>query len=124
MKKTIKLNAILFLVSICTVIRADAQAKAINPILPGKNAINFSLLQSKAGVDVKVGKSNVGKVVIINSDEYANVLLKQVLSTGMQIEKDFLLYKLDNGDYTIDVTSGRKDAKKEIRVRDGQCSIL
>lgn len=124
MKKTIKLSAILFLVSMCTVMTAVAQPKAIDPISPAKNVINFSLSQSNAGVDVSVGKSHSGKVVIIISDEYENVLLKQVLATGKQIEKNYLLYKLDNGDYTIDVTSGKKDVKKQIRIYNGQCSIL
>jgi hypothetical protein len=124
MKKIMKLNAILLMVSICAVMMANAQPKAIDATPPGKNVINFSLLQSNAGVDVKVGKNDFGKVVIIISDEYANVLLKQVLSTGSMIEKGYVLYKLDNGDYSIDVTSGTKNVKKEIRVYDGQCSIL
>lgn len=124
MKKSIKLSAILFFISICTGMAANAQPKAFDPMLTGKNVINFSLLQSNAGVDVKVGESHFGKVVIIIADEYENVLLKQVLSTGKQIEKEYLLYKLENGIYFIDVRSGKKDVKKHIRVYDGQCSIL
>ena len=56
-------------------------------------------------------------------DEYGNVLLKQVLSTGQDVEKDYILNKLDNGQYTIQVTSNKKEMEKDIRVVDGQCSF-
>jgi len=101
-----------------------AQAKPINPNPPAKNVVNFSLLQSNGGVGVKVEKNTPGKVVVIISDEYGNVMLKQVLSTGKELEKDYILNRLDNGDYTINVTSDKKVIEKNIRVFDGQCRIL
>jgi hypothetical protein len=73
---------------------------------------------------VKVEKNTPGKVVVIISDEYGNVMLKQVLSTGKELEKDYILNRLDNGDYTINVTSDKKVIEKNIRVFDGQCRIL
>ena len=119
MKKSIKLTAILLLLSVCTVM-----AKTINSTPPPKNVINFSLLPSNAGVDVNVAKSTSGKVVVMIFDEYGNVMLKQVLSAGRDVEKDYILNKLDNGDYTIEVTSNKKVMEKNIRVNDGQCSML
>jgi len=50
--------------------------------------------------------------------------LKQVLAAGRDVEKDYILNKLDNGDYTIEVTSNKKVMEKNIRVNDGQCSML
>jgi hypothetical protein len=124
MKKSIKLSAILLLLSVCTVMIPGVRAKTTNSTPPPKNVINFSLLPSNAGVDVNVEKNTPGKVVVMIFDEYGNVMLKQVLSSGRDVEKDYILNKLDNGDYTIEVTSNKKVMEKNIRVNDGQCSIL
>ncbi len=124
MKKSIKLCAILSLVSVFIAGIGGAQPKAINSITPPKNVVIFSSLQSNGGVGVKIEKNTPGKAVVIISDEYGNVLFKQVLSTGKEIEKDYILNKLDNGNYTIAVTSNKKVMEKNIRVHDGQCSIL
>ena len=124
MKKSIKLTAILLLLSVCTVVMPGVQAKTINATPPPKNVINFSLLPSNAGVDVNVEKNTPGKVVVMIFDEYGNVMLKQVLAAGRDVEKDYILNKLDNGDYTIEVTSNKKVMEKNIRVNDGQCSML
>ena len=124
MKKSIKLTAILLLVSVCTVMMPGVQAKTINSIPPAKDVINISSLPSNVGVGVNVEKNNPGKVVIMIFDEYGNVMLKQVLSAGREVEKDYILNKLDNGEYTIQVTSNKKEMEKDIRIFDGQCSFL
>jgi hypothetical protein len=124
MKKSIKLTAILLLVSVCTVVMPGVEAKTINSTPPVKDVINISSLPSNVGVGVNVEKNTSGKVVIMIFDEYGNVLLKQVLSTGRDVEKDYILNKLDNGEYTIQVTSNKKEMEKDISVVDGQCSFL
>ncbi len=123
MKKSIKLIAILLFVSICTVVMPGVQAKTINSIPPAKNVINISSLPSNVGVGVNIEKNTAGKAVIMIFDEYGNVLLKQVLPTGKGVEKDYILNKLDNGEYTIHVTSNKKEMEKDIRVFDGQCTF-
>jgi hypothetical protein len=123
MKKSIKLIAILLFVSICTVVMPGVQAKTINSIPPAKIVINISSLPSNVGVGVNIEKNTAGKAVIMIFDEYGNVLLKQVLPTGKGVEKDYILNKLDNGEYTIHVTSNKKEMEKDIRVFDGQCTF-
>jgi hypothetical protein len=122
MKSSLKLIALYLLVSICILGAVSAKAISSNP--PSKNLISFYTLPSAAGVDIKVEKIIPGKVIVIIFDEYANVLLKESLSTDKYLERDYILNKLDNGNYTIEVTSNKKVMKKDFRVYDGQCYIL
>jgi hypothetical protein len=122
MKHSIKLAAACLLVS--SSLFAGIPVKTISPNPPSKNTIVFYSLPSDAGVDVKVEKSTPGKVVVIIYDEYANVLLKEVSLAGTEMKKDYILNQLDNGDYTIAVTSNKKTVKKDVRVYNHECFIL
>jgi len=119
MKYAIKLTALFILMN--TGLFAAVPAKLITLDPPSKDMITFHLLPSMAGVDVQIGKKASGKVVVIIFDEYANVCLKEILSADQYLKRDYILTKLDNGNYTIEVTSNKKVMKKDFRVYDGQC---
>jgi hypothetical protein len=122
MKRSVKLAVLFVLVN--TGLFAAIPAKPISLDPPSKDMITFHPLPSQAGVDVQVEKKTPGKVVVIIFDEYANVYLKEILSAEEYMKRDYILTKLGNGDYTIEVTSNKKVMKKDFRVYDGQCYML
>ena len=119
MKHSLKLAALFLLVN--TGLFAALPAKPANLDPPSTNLITFHQLPSKAGVDVQITKKEPGKVVVTIFDEYANVFLKEIIPADQYLKRDYILTKLDNGNYTIEVTSNQKVMKKDFRVYDGQC---
>ena len=122
MKHAIKLAALFLLVNTGLFAAIPAKSFSLDP--PSNNSITFHPLPSKAGVDVQVEKKAPGKIVVIIYDEYANVYLKETLPIDQYLKRDYILTKLGNGDYTIEVTSNKKVMKKDFRVYDGQCYML
>lgn len=115
MKNSIKLSALLLLVS--TSLFASTLGKKHNAIVPEKkDVITFLSLPSDRGIDVKVEKSGPGKTIVIIYDQDKNVLLKDVTSNNKTTEKGYVLNQLDNGDYTMEVTSNGQVVKKDIHV--------
>jgi hypothetical protein len=122
MKHSIKLVALFILVN--TGLFAAAPAKPVGANPPANNAITFHALPSEAGIDVQVEKRAPGKVVVIIFDEYSNVYLKEVLPVDQYLKRDYILTSLDDGNYTIEVTSNKKIMKKDFRVHNNQCYML
>jgi hypothetical protein len=117
MKNTIKLTALFLLAS--TGLFAATTVKTIAAAAPSaKDEITFSSLPSERGVDVKVEKNAPGKAIIMIYDKDGNVLRKDVLSAKKGMEKAYILNQLENGDYTIEVTSNKQVVKKDIHVYD------
>ena len=117
MKNTIKLTALFLLAS--TGLFAATTVKTISTVAPAaKDEITFSSLPSERGVDVKVEKNAPGKAIIMIYDKDGNVLRKDVLSAKKGMEKAYILNQLENGDYTIEVTSNKQVVKKDIHVYD------
>ena len=106
MKTSIKLAAAAFVLS-----------AGLFAAVPSKAAVTFSSLNSNNGVAVKVDEATTGKAIVIIYDEDGNVLRKDALSSK-KTEKDYILSKLENGDYTIEVTSDKQVVKKQIHVYD------
>ena len=117
MKTSIKLTALFLLAS--TGLFAATTVKTNSNVAPSaKNEITFSSLPSERGVDVKVEKNAPGKAIIMIYDKDGNVLRKDVLSAKKGMEKAYILNQLENGDYTIEVTSNKQVVKKDIHVYD------
>lgn len=114
MKKSIKLSALLVLLT--------AALFTVNPVkaAPAKTTdeVEFTSLPASNGIDIKVSKSEAGKTIIIIYDQDKNVLRKDVLSGAQTAEKGYILTSLDNGDYTIEVTSGKKVVTEEVHIYD------
>jgi hypothetical protein len=122
MKHSIKLAALFIAMNTCLFAAVPAKSISLDP--PSKDMITFHPLPSQAGVDVQIQKKAPGKVVVVIFDEYANVFLKETLPADQYMKRDYILTKLDNGNYTIEVTSNKKVMKKDFRVYDGQCYML
>lgn len=114
MKTSIKLTALFLLAS-----AALFAATPLKTVVPAKaDVITFSSLPSERGIDVKVEKSAPGKAIVAIYDQDGNMLRKDVIGSGKAFEKAYILNKLDNGDYTIEVTSNKQVVKKSIHVYD------
>ena len=117
MKNSIKLSALFLLVS--TGLFAATPVKNHAVVVPvKKDVITFSSLASDRGIDVKVEKNEPGKTIVIIYDQDKNVILKDVTSTNKTTERGYVLSQLDNGDYTMEVTSNGQVVKKDIHVYD------
>jgi len=114
MKTSIKLTA-LFLLASATVFAASPSKAAV---APAKDAITFSTLPSQKGVAVKVEKGAAEKAIVTITDQNGNVIRKDALTSNKGLEKAYVLNQLDNGDYTIAVTSNNQTVKKAIHVYD------
>lgn len=111
MKTSIKFTALLLLAGAS--VFAAVPAKAAIP--PKLDAVTFSSLPALNGLAIKAEKTT-GKATIIISDQDGNVLRKDALSNKKGMEKDYILTKLDEGDYTIEVVSKGKSVKQDIHV--------
>ena len=117
MKNSIKLTALFLLVS--AGLFAATSAKADGLVVPStKDEITFSSLPSNNGLAVKVESPASEKAIVMIYDKDGNVLRKDVLSAGKAFEKAYILNQLENGDYTIEVTSSKQVVKKDIHVYD------
>lgn len=114
MKASIKLTALFLLAS--TGLFAATPSKTKAAVVPSKDVITFSALPSHKGVDIKVDRAEAGKAIVMIYDQDMNVIFKDVLPADKAMEKGYILNQLDNGDYTIEVTSNKQVVKKDVHV--------
>jgi len=106
MKASIKLTALLLL--------AATGVFAATPVKPAKAevpAVTISTLASNKGIAVKAAEA---KSVVMIYDQDKNVLRKDVLAGNGS--KGYILNNLENGNYTLEVTSNNQTVKKNIHV--------
>jgi len=108
MKHTIKLTALFLLAA--TGLFAAVPAKALTADAP---SVTFSSLAANKGIAIKTADA---KSIVMIYDQDKNVLRKDVLAGN--VTKGYVLNKLENGDYTIEVTTNNKIIKKNIHVYD------
>ena len=116
MKTSIKLTALLLLASTGIFAATPSNTKA--PAAKPESYITFSSMPSKMGIAVKVARSDAGKAIVMFYDQDHNVILKDVLPASGTMEKGYILSKLENGDYTMEVTLNKQVVKKAIHVYD------
>ena len=112
MKKSITLSALLVLLT--AGLFAATPVKAA--IVPFTDEVTFTSLADNNGIDVKVSKSVAGKTSIVIYDQDKNVIRKDIISDSQTAEKGYILTSLDNGDYTIEVTSNKKVVKQDVHI--------
>jgi len=109
MKKSIKLSALFLLLSAGIFASTAANAKDI---------ITVSALKKQQGVAVNVAKANTGKTVVRIYDNDNHLILKDFLPNKTEVSKGYILSNLDNGDYTLEVTSNNEVVKKTLHIYD------
>jgi len=116
MKNSIRLTALFLLTSVS--VFAAKPVKINDPIKSLKNEITFSSLPSHKGVEIKVQSSVAAKAIVIISDQDGNVIFKDAMPAYKAMDKGYVLNQLDNGDYTIEVTSNHQAVTKNVHVYD------
>ena len=114
MKKAIKLTAIALLLG--GSLFAASKPHRMVP-MTNHDKIDFYTLPSQRGIDLRIQKADAGKTIVVIYDNDGNVLQKDVL-TGTQIRKGYVLNQLENGDYSIEITSNHQVFKKNIHIYD------
>ena len=114
MKNSIKLTALLVLASVSVFAASPSKIKAT--AAKSKSVVTFASLPSQKGVEVKVESNNPAKAAVIIYDADKNVVFKDVMSCSKSMEKGYILSQLEDGDYTIEVTSNHQTVKKDIHV--------
>lgn len=117
MKNSIKFAALFLLAAtgLCAAVPAKASA---DDVPAGKAAVSVSSLASNKGITVKLNKEIAGRSVVMIYDQNKNVLRKDVLTSNGNMEKAYVLNKLDEGDYTLEVIANKQTVKKNIHVYD------
>jgi len=106
MKNSIKLTALFLLAS--AGLFAAVPAKTVKADAP---SVTISTLASNKGIAVKAAEA---KSIVMIYDQDKNVLRKDVLAANGS--KGYVLSGLENGDYTMEVTSNKQTVKKNIHV--------
>ena len=117
MKTSIKLTALFLLASTGLFAATPSTVKA-GDVPAKKDLVTFSALKSNTGLAVNVQKSEAGKTVVLIIDKDQNVVYKDALPQGKNLEKGYVFNQLENGDYTIEVISNKQVVKKDIHVYD------
>ena len=65
--------------------------------------VTFTQLPTKTGIEIKLNNPEAGKATVIIYDWNNDVVWKEPLSSKKGLDKGFVLSKLDNGNYTVEV---------------------
>jgi hypothetical protein len=116
MKNSIKLSALLLLLSAGIFTSTAASATEGN----GKTdeVITVSALEKGRGVSVNVIKPEASKSVVTIYDNNNSVLYKDFLPAKSDVTKGYVFTGLDNGDYTMKITSDHTVVTKTIHIYD------
>jgi len=114
MKKSMKLAALALLL--------NAGVFAASPKISGRavtagktDNIIFYTLPSQRGIDLRVKKAIPGKTIVIIRDNNGNVLQKDVM-TANEIRRGYVLTQLEEGDYSIEISSKNQVFKRDIHI--------
>jgi hypothetical protein len=112
MKKSITLAALLLVMG--TSVFAATSAKSESK--KSSDEISFVPLSTDRGFGVKINKQEPGKSIVMIYDRGQNVMFKDLLTKGSSAQKGYVITELDNGDYTVEVTSNNQTVKKQMHV--------
>jgi hypothetical protein len=113
MKKIIKLTALALLLS--------SGLLAATPTGPHKMAtgkqdnIVFYTLPSQRGIDLRIKKADAGKTVVTIYDDEGRVLQRDEMNK-IDIRRGYNFSQLDNGDYSIVISSKNQVFKRKIHI--------
>jgi hypothetical protein len=113
MKKIIKLTALALLLSSGAF---AATPKTAHKMMNGKqDNIVFYTLPSQRGIDLRVKKAEAGQTIVTIFDDQGNVLQRDVMNKT-DIRRGYNFTQLDNGDYSIVISSKNQVFKRKIHI--------
>jgi hypothetical protein len=118
MKTSIKLSALFVLLTTgvfaTTVAKADEGKIDITP--KAKEVVSFRALDHDRGVKVDFAKSESGKSIVKVYNKNNELLLKDVVPSKTDVSKGYVLTGLEDGEYTMEITTNNQVVKKSIHV--------
>lgn len=115
MKTLIKIPALLFIFGLFST-GAFAATKAVADTTD-QDVITIAAMPYDCSVDVSVDKANTGNTMVTIYDGSDDIILREALSKESgTIEKAYDFSGLDDGNYTIEVSSNDTVTEKTVRV--------
>lgn len=111
MKKSIALAALLLALGTTVFAAEKTTAKSTDQV-------SFVPLKSDNGFGVNVNKQEAGKSIVIVYDNDNNVVFKDLLSKDASAQKGYIVTELQEGNYTVEVSSKGQSVKKQMHVYD------
>ncbi|MDB5014451.1 MAG: hypothetical protein JWQ25_2653 [Daejeonella sp.] len=115
MKKSIGIIAVLLLSNASLFAAVPAEKFADES---AHNVIKVEALHKDLRVGVSVDRSLKGKSFVTITDKNNNLVFEDFLTGKLAVEKAYNLSELENGDYTIAVTSNETVVKKTVHIYD------
>lgn len=113
--KSSALIAVLVLVSTGVFAKENPVKKA--PTAAKKDVVLFTSLSQDKGVGIIIHKADVSKTSVAIYDASGNMVMKDVQAkNGNDVLKGYVLSALDNGKYTIKVTSNKEVTNRVVNV--------
>ena len=116
MKKSIKLTALALFLSAGLCAAAPRAHVSHMPAATIDNIV-FYTLPSQQGIDMRINKlSPKAKTFVVIRDDNGNVLWRDEMKGKMNIRRGYNFTALDEGDYSIEITSGDIVFKRNIHI--------
>jgi hypothetical protein len=118
MKTSIKLSALFVLLTAGVFATTTAKASVDpNDIAPkAKEVVSFKALANDRGLKVNFAKSESGKSVVKVYNKNNELLLKDIVPSKTDVSKGYVLNGLEDGEYTMEITTDNQVVKKSIHV--------
>jgi len=118
MKTSIKLSALFVLLTASvfatTVAKADEGGADVTP--KAKEVVSFKALDHDRGLKVNFAKTENGKSVVKVYNKNNELLLKDIVPSKTDVSKGYVLTGLEDGEYTMEITTNNQIVKKSIHV--------
>jgi hypothetical protein len=118
MKTSIKLSALFVLLTAgvfaTTAAKADEDKIDVTP--KAKEVVSFKALDHDRGLKVNFAKTENGKSVVKVYNKENELLLKDILPSKTDVSKGYVLTGLEDGEYTMEITTDKQVVKKSIHV--------
>ncbi|UOE50216.1 hypothetical protein MTO98_03915 [Mucilaginibacter sp. SMC90] len=122
MKTSLKLSALFVLLTAgvfaTTVAKADEGKIDVAP--KAKEVVSFKALDHDRGIQLNFLKSEDGKSFVRFYNKNNELILKDYVTNKTEVSKGYVLTELEDGEYTMEVTTNNQVVKKSVHVyRDG-----
>jgi hypothetical protein len=118
MKTSIKLSA-LFVLLTAGVFATTAAKASVDPndVAPkAKEVVSFKALDHDRGIQLNFLKSENGKSVVRFYNKNNELILKDYVTNKTEVSKGYVLTGLEDGEYTMEITTNNQVVKKSIHV--------
>jgi hypothetical protein len=116
MKTSIKLSALFVLLTAGVFATTVAKAADGHPAPKAKAVVTFNALDHDRGIKLSIPKSESGRSFVKVYNKQKEVLLQDFVPSKADVTKGYVLTGLEDGDYTMEITTDNQVVKKAIHV--------